>query len=148
MVFQVTRIPSQSNVLTTTSAPEIANGEEQTITTHTQRRYPTRLATPSQHNPPVDTLNDRQRSRISPHRQSANTMSALRQTDSEGICVTFRPESSTVNENVDDDMDVIPSSPQPQRRRRFKLIPRLYQDTQYPIVNTCNVLQANSDDER
>lgn len=107
---------------------------------------PTTVATSmtDDYHPQINTLNHRQRSR-SPICESVETNPALRGTASDETCITFRPESNTENENVDEEMEVIPLSPQPARRRRFKMFPRLYSQTQYPSQG--RVLQENSDCE-
>lgn len=101
----------------------------------------------SQYNDHATTLHNQQQSPCSPTRngQSANTNAMPKRTESEETWVTFRPESDTGSRNVDDEIDCIPLSPQPERRRRFKIFPRLYEKTQY--VSSSTVLQENTDDE-
>lgn len=80
----------------------------------------------------------------SPNGQAINTAGMLdKQTESEEICVTFRDESQTAN---DEEME-IPASPQPERRRRLKLFSRLFQSTQYAEDLSGRVLAENSDYE-
>lgn len=139
----MTTVPPQSTTSTTTTRTENVTGNNKTETNCHSTTLATTVVT--HHNRQVNTPNSRQRSRSPIHEPANTNPTALRQTESEETCVTFRPESNTENENVDDEMDVIPQSPQPTRRRRFKIFPRLYSQTQYPSQG--RVLQENSDCE-
>ncbi|XP_037051411.1 cell cycle checkpoint control protein RAD9A [Bradysia coprophila] len=141
----MTAVPSQSTVLpsttTKTHIENVADGVDSTEANCIPTTLATTIAT--NNNSQANKLNNRQRSR-SPIHEAANTNS-VRATASDEICVTFQPESTTANENVDEEMEVIPQSPQPTRRRRFKIFPRLYSQTQY--LSEGRVLQENSDCE-
>lgn len=146
-VTVTTTVPSQSNLFATTAH------NENNICGRSQPLFPTLAATvtpqPNSVNPsnPSSILHDRQRTNNSPNRQSTNTNAVVRQTgteSSEGTCITIQPESDTVNENADEEMEVIPLSPQPVKRRRFKVFPRIYEATQYP---TGDLIHENTDDE-
>lgn len=139
------------HVPTTVVAPTVTSQSNllNSSTTYNDRNIPDRtLATTvtSQYNPPTRNLNNNRRS-CSPTHQSLSPKTIPKGTESEEICVTFRPESDTGtgSGNNDEEMEVIPLSPQPERRRRFKVFPRLYQNTQQVSGN--RVLHEHTDDE-
>lgn len=147
-----TTVTSQSNGLSTTNHKEQDKRDRSPV-----NHFPATLASTvtSVRNPPTSqtnsvnhfptTLATTVTSPRNPPTSQSNSNPTLRATESEEIIVSFRPESDVVNENVDEEMDVIPQSPQPGRRRRFKIFPRLYQDTQN--FYGMEVLHENTDDE-
>ncbi|KAG4069861.1 hypothetical protein HA402_009568 [Bradysia odoriphaga] len=142
----MTVVPPQTNVLPSTTATTRTENVIDGVNSAETKCHPTTLTTTAatNYNSQANKLSNRQRSR-SPINEAANKDSVPRATASEEICITFQPESNTANENVDEEMEVIPQSPQPTRRRRFKIFPRLYSQTQYPSEG--RVLQENSDCE-
>lgn len=127
-------VPSQSNLLNSSATYNGRNIPDRTLAT----------TVTSQYNPPTRSLNNNRRS-CSPNHESLSPKTIPKGTESEEICVTFRPESDTGSGNNDEEMEVIPLSPQPERRRRFKVFPRLYQNTQQVSGN--RVLHEHTDDE-
>lgn len=135
-------VTSQSNLLNSS-----ATFSERNILDRSQgNSLPVTLATTvtSQYNRPTSTLPSHEKS-CSPNHESIYPKTVPKGTESEEICVTFRAESTTVSGNIDEEMEIIPLSPQPDRRRRFKVFPRLYQKTQF--VSSNNVVHENTDDE-
>lgn len=141
-------VPSQFNLLAAapTTHNEIDRLEE-------ANRFQTRLSTTvsSQLNnlPNSASLSQHNRPSInSQNPQSTNTNQG-HATESDGTCVTFRANTDlTVNKNNEneniEEIEVIPQSPQPVKRRRFKVLPRLYENTLLP---TGNVVHENTNDE-